>query len=151
MKWVTRAVALAVLALAIWWLWQRVFATDETRIKRLIGSMTQAVERGNLLRLEDAIASDYSDGFGLDKSSVLGAIRSFRSTYEQMFIILSDMEIRVEPDHQTAEAVFIAKVLARAKGTTDAELRTDRYRLQFRKTDQGWKLYRAESPELKFD
>ena len=47
--------------------------------------------------------------------------------------------------------VFIAKIVARAKGTTDAELRTDRYRLQFRKTEQGWKLYRAESPELKFD
>ena len=149
MKWMGRIAGLAVLGCAGWWLWQRVFVTDETRIKRLIGSMTQAVERNNLLRLEDAIAGDYSDGFGFDKPAVLGAVRSFRAMYEQVFIIVSDLDIHVQSDH--AEAVFIAKIVARAKGTTDAELRTDRYRLQFRKTEQGWKLYRAESPELKFD
>ena len=58
----------------------------------------------------------------------------------------------VDPDHQKAQAVFIAKIIAKAKGSlTDSEVRADRFRLYFRKNDAGWKLIRAESPELKFD
>lgn len=152
MKWMLRILLVAALAGMIWWLWQRVFVTDETRVKRQIALMTGAVEKSNLLRLEGAIAGDYSDEFGLDKSSLLGAVRSFRAQYDALFIHLSDLTVTVEPDHQKAQAIFIAKVLAKQKGgTTETEVRAERFQLFFRKTDDGWKLVRTESPELKFD
>jgi hypothetical protein len=151
-KWLARFLVAAVLAGLLWWLWQRVFVTDETRVKRQIAMMAHAVEQGNLLRLEGGIASDYSDDFGLDKSSLLGAVRSFRSQYDAILIFISDLKVTVEPGGQQAQAVFIGKVLAKAKGSlTESEMRNDRFRLFFRKTDQGWKMYRAESPELKFN
>jgi hypothetical protein len=152
MRWMLRISLVAALAGFAWWLWQRVFVTDETRVKRQIVLMTGAVERSNLLRLEGAIAGDYSDEFGLDKSSLLGAVRSFRAQYDALFIHLSDLTVTVQPDHRNAQAVFVAKVLAKQKGgATETEVRAERFRLFFRKTDDGWKLVRTESPELKFD
>ena len=151
MKWM-RILALVVLLLGGWWIWRRVFVSDETRIRLQLVSMTRAVETGNLLRLEDAIAADYSDDRGLDKSTLLGGIGAYRQQYDRLFIHLSDVTVTIEPDHQKAQAVFMAKVLAKPKGSvTETEMFNDRFRLHFRKTDQGWKLCRAESPELKFD
>jgi ketosteroid isomerase-like protein len=152
MKWAPRILLVAAVAGLAWWLWQRVFVTDETRVKRQIAAMESAVEAGNLLNLEGAIAGDYSDDFGLDKSSLLGAVRSFRQQYDALFIHIQDMTVTIEPDHQKAQALFIAKVLAKAKGeTAETEVRAERLRLFFHKTNDGWKLTRLESPELKFD
>jgi hypothetical protein len=152
MKWLAGLAGIAVLILLGWWTWQRVFVTDEQRVRQLIGSMQRAVETGNLLKLEAGIAQDYSDEFGFDNSTVIGAVRSFRAQYDDVLIFISDLHVTVEPDRQRAQAVFIAKILARQKGSlADSELRTDRFRLSFRKTDQGWKMIRAETPQLKFD
>ena len=152
MKWLMRLAGVALMVLLSWWLWQKIFVTDEQRIQRVISSMTRAVESGNLLKLESNIAQDYSDDFGFDKSTLLGGVRTFRVQYDGVLILISDLKITIEPDHQTAQAVFIAKILAKSKGSlADSELRTDRFRLAFRKTDQGWQMTRAESPQLKFD
>jgi hypothetical protein len=151
-NWLFRmAVATAVLITA-WIVWQRVFVTDEKRIQRQIAVMEQAVEQGNILRLEGAIAQDYADDFGLDKSSLLGAVRSFRQQYDALFIHISDLQITVAGDKQTGQAVLVAKVLAKPPGAVqETEVRADRFRLFLRKTDTGWKLYRVETPELKFE
>lgn len=152
MKWLLRIVVAALLAFGAWQIWQRVFVTDEKRVKKQLAIMVSAVEKSDVLRLSDALAGDYSDDWGLDKSMLLGAVRSFRAQYDALFIHISDLTVTVEPDHQKAQAIFIAKVLAKAKGSvTESEVRADRFRLYFRKTDSGWKLTRTESPELKFD
>jgi ketosteroid isomerase-like protein len=152
MKWLWRIVFAAIAVFVLWQIWQRVFVTDEKRVKKQLAIMVSAVEKGDVLRLSDALASDYSDDWGLDKSTLLGAVRGYRSQYDALFIHLSDLTVTIEPDHQTAQAVFIAKILAKAKGSvTESEVRADRFRLHFRKTDSGWKLAHAESPELKFD
>ena len=152
MKWLLRIVMVAIAAFVLWQVWQRVFVTDETRIQRQISVMVNATEKGDVLRLSDALAVDYSDDWGLDKSTLLGAVRGYRSQYDALFIHVSDLTVTVEPDHQTAQAIFIAKILAKAKGSvTESEVRADRFRLRFRKTENGWKLAHAESPELKFD
>jgi ketosteroid isomerase-like protein len=152
MKWIKRAIIAVALVGLGWWIWQRVFVSDETRIRLQLVSMTRAVEQGNLLRLEGAIASDYSDDAGLDKTSLLGGVRAFRQQHNALFIHLSDVRVDVEDDHQKAQAVFVAKVMVKPKdGAGETQLFSDRFRLFFRKTDQGWKLFRAESPELKFD
>ncbi|MGD0651506.1 MAG: hypothetical protein ABSA97_10270 [Verrucomicrobiia bacterium] len=152
MKWTRILIGIVVLLLAAWWLWQRVFVSDKTRIRMQLDSMTRAVEQGNLLRLEGAIADDYSDDTGLDKSSLLAGVHAFRQQHDGLFIYLSDKTITVESDHQKAQAAFVAKVVAKPKGGAgETRLFSDRFRLFFRKTDQGWKLFRAESPQLKFD
>ena len=151
MRWVKLCVVAGVLTWLGWWLWQRVFVTDETRIKRALAQAVKAVEAGNLFRLEGFIAQDYSDHNGFDKTTVLGAVRQFRQGYNKILIFISDLRITLAPDHQTAEAVLIAKVVAVSAGQAESEVRADRLRLHFRKGDQGWQLVRAESPELKFD
>ena len=152
MKGTMRIAAAAVLALVAWQIWQHVFVTDETRIKKQIAAMTRAVEKGDGVGLADAIAADYSDDWSMDKSTLLGAVGSFRAQYDALFIHISDLTVTVDPDHQKAQAVFIAKVLAKAKGSlTQSEVREERFRLYFRKNDGVWRLFRTESPELKFD
>ncbi|HUJ70616.1 MAG TPA: nuclear transport factor 2 family protein [Verrucomicrobiae bacterium] len=152
MKWLMRIVVVALVAFLVWQVWQRVFVTDETRVRRLLSTMVSAVEKGDVFRLSDAMAADYSDDWGTDKSTVIGGVHAFRAQYDAIFIHLSDLTVTVEPNHQKAQAVFIAKIIAKAKGSlTDSEVRADRFRLYFRKDDAGWKLIRAESPELKFD
>lgn len=152
MKWLLRIVAAGIVVFVAWQIWERVFVTDEKRIKKQMTAMVSAVEKGDLLRLEGAIAQDYSDDFGLDKATLLAAVRSFRQQYDAIFIHLSDLTITIETDHQKAQAIFIAKVIAKAKGSlSESEVRAERFRLHFRKTDSGWKLVRAQSPELKFD
>ena len=152
MKGLFRVLVVGVVAIVAWQIWQRVFVTDEKRIKKQIAVMESAVEKGSLLRLSDAIAIDYNDDWGMDRSTLLAAVHSFRAQHDALFIHISDLTVTVDPDHQKAQAVFIAKILAKEKGSvTQSEIRADRFRLYFRKTDQGWKLVRTESPELKFD
>jgi len=64
---------------------------------------------------------------------------------------LSEVSVELGPENAKATAAFVAKVMARPKGGGETQLISDRFRLFFRKSDQGWKLYRVESPELKFD
>lgn len=152
MKWLLRIAGILLLAGLGWWLFERVFVTDEQRVQRLITSMTRAVEAGNLLKLEAGIAQDYSDDFGFDKSTLLGVVRSFRAEYDRVSVSISEMDIVVEPDHRSAHAGFTGKILARRKGATaEAEVHNDRYWLSFRKTDQGWLVIHVEFPDSKLD
>ena len=100
MKW-TRILIVIALLVAVWWIWQRVFVSDETRIRLQLFTMTRAVEQGNLLRLEGVIADDYSDdALVMDKSSLLGAVRAYRQATRGLFIHLSDDTVMVEDDHR---------------------------------------------------
>ena len=152
MNWFIKLLLIGVLAGSGWWLWQRLFVTDEQRVQRQLSALAQAVETGNLIKLEDSIAQDYADDFGFDKSTVIAGVRSFRAQYDALLIFITDLKVEVAADCQTAQAVFIAKVLAKAHGAlNESEIRADRYRLYFRRTDGGWKMTRVESPQLKFD
>ena len=152
MKWFGRWLVLVALAGGGWWLWQRFFVTDAQRVQRQLSAMTQTVERGKWLQLDNAIANDYSDDFGFDKATVIAGVRAFRAQYDAILIFITDLNVEVSPDHQQAQAVFIAKVLAKAHGAlSDSEVRADRYRVFFRKTDAEWKMTRVESPQLKFE
>lgn len=151
MKWLKLLAGSVVLALAAWWLAQRVFVSEETRIRRQISMMERAVERGDWLRLEGGLAGDYSDDLGFDKSTLLVAARTFRQQYASIFIHITDLRVEVETDEKKATAVFIAKVIAAPRAGGETEARAERVRLFFRKTDDGWKVTRLESPELKFE
>jgi hypothetical protein len=152
MKWILRIAVAAIVAFALWRAYEWIFVTDEMRVQRQISVMASAVEKGDLVRLNNAIASDYTDDWGLDKSSLLAGVHSYRIQYDPIFIHISDLTVTVDPDHQKAQAVFIAKIIAKARGSvSNSEAREDRFRLYFRKNDSLWELVRAESPQLKFD
>jgi hypothetical protein len=152
MKWILRIAVAAVVAFALWRAYEWIFVTDEMRVQRQISIMTSAVEKGDLVRLSNAIATDYTDDWGLDKSTLLAGVHSYRIQYDPIFIHISDLTVTVDPDHQKAQAVFIAKIIAKARGSvSNSEAREDRFRLYFRKNDSLWELVRAESPQLKFD
>jgi hypothetical protein len=152
MKWVLRIVVAAIVAFALWRVYQWLFVTDEMRIQRQISIMANAVEKGDLVKLSNALASDYSDDRGLDKSTLLAAVQSYRSQYDPVFIHISDPTVTVDPDHQKAQAVLVAKIIAKVRGSaTDGEVREAQFHLYFRKNDSLWELMRAEAPQLKFD
>ncbi len=151
MKWLLRAAAVGLVAWLAWYGWQRIFVTDETRIKQLVATMVNAVEKNKTLVLADCVAGDYGDDRGLDKSTLLGMIRATRSQYEALFIHISDMAIQITDDRQKAQATLVAKVLTKRTGGGETELNAERVRLFFRKIDNGWKMTRVESPELKFE
>jgi len=151
MKWILRVASAGLLLWFLWLGWERFFVTEETRLRRLIRTMTRAVEQNNILSLADCIAGDYGDDRGLDKATLLGLVRSTRSQYEAMFIYISDAVLEVDPDRQKAQAILVARILTKRAGSGSTELNAERVRLFFRKTDSGWKLTRVESPELKFE
>jgi hypothetical protein len=152
MKWLMRIFLVAALGGLGWWTWDHFFVTDERRIQKLIAAMERTVEQGQVLRLEGAIAQDYSDDYGFDKTTLLAAVRSAHQQYSEVLIHITDMKITVAPDRQSAQAIFIVKILARQAGSVaDTEIRTERPRLHFRKSDQGWRLVRTETPELNFE
>ncbi|HVM62716.1 MAG TPA: hypothetical protein VMV72_17775 [Verrucomicrobiae bacterium] len=152
MKWLLRVAVAGLVAFALWRAWEWMFVTDEMRIQRQISIVAGAAEKGELVKLSNAVAGDYSDDRGLDKSTLLAAIQSYHAQYSPIFIHISDLTVTVDPDHQKAQAVFIAKIIAKARGSmSGSDVQEERFRLFFRKTDTGWQLTRAESPELKFD
>ena len=152
MKWLKYAVGLVVLVLLAWWVREKFFISDETRVRRQLAVMTKAVQGSGMLTLEGCIATDYRDDHGLERSTLIMAIRTYRMQYERLLIFLSELTVEMQPDGQTAKVAFIAKVLAQPRGgLIDSEMFTDRFRVYFRKTDGRWLMYRAESPELKFE
>jgi len=135
----------------LWQVCRGLFITDEKLVRNLITTMQHAVERNKILALNDCIAADYTDEHSLDKSSLLGAIRGVRSQYDIMLIRLSDLKLEVNAPDKTAQAAFTVNVVAhRAGGGGETTMDADRVRLFFRKTDDGWKLSRAEYPEMDF-
>lgn len=146
-----RILVVGLVAALLWQAWERLFVTDEKRVRRLVRTMAGAVERKKMLVLGDCIAGDYSDDRGLDRGSLLAAIGMVRAQYEAMFIHISSMAVEMAGDRQTAQATLVAKVLTKRTGGGETEINAERVRLFFRKTDDGWKLTRVESPELKFD
>ncbi len=149
LKWI---VLLVLVAAGGWYGARHLFATEETRLRRQIAAMERAVEKGNFLALQSAIASDYSDDRGLDKETLVAAVRAYRLQYGSMFIHLSDLTTELDGDSGTARVVLIAKVLATPRaGGGESELFSDRFRLAFRKQEGQWQLTRAEIPELKFE
>ena len=132
---------------AAWW---RVYGSDPARLKRLLRKMERAVEQGTLLRLEGAIARDYADDYGLDKSTLLAFVRTYRQQYESVAIELRELRLVVEPNAQEATAEFMARVAAKMQAAqVEPEVQDLRARLWFRKTNEGWQMRRAECAELK--
>ena len=150
-KWVGRIFWIALLLLLAWWAKERFLVSEETRIQRQIAAMEQAVEQNKILRLADAVAGDYGDDHGLDKGTLLAAVRAFRAQQDALLIHISDLTIQVQPGTNLAQVTLIARVVTKPKGGGETELNADRFRLYLRKDDQVWRLTRVESPELKFD
>lgn len=151
MKWLKRILVVAALVLVGWWVRERFFISDETRIKRALDAMVKAVETGDMMRLSDGIAADYSDDRGLDRGMLVAMVHSYRAQQQSIYIFLTDMTVQVEPQKQTAQVALIANILIKPKGGAETRMDGERFRLYFRKDDRVWKVARVESPKLNFD
>ena len=151
MKWMKRIVGVVALVLIGWWVQERFFISDETRIKQALNAMVKAVETGNMIGLSDGIAADYSDDRELDKGTLVTMVHAYRAQQQAIIIFLTEMKVEVAPDRHTAQVTLIANILIKPKGGADTHMDGERFRLYFRKDDRGWKLTRVESPKLKFD
>ncbi|MCX7915821.1 MAG: hypothetical protein N3A53_05915 [Verrucomicrobiae bacterium] len=152
MRWAARIVALLVVIGVGWWLANRLTVTEEQRLLRTLSAMQRAVERNNLLTLEAYIANDYSDDLGLDKHSLLLAVRNVRMQYRAFVVLRTDTVTEIAPHATHATVTFVAKVLATpTEGAGEIELFTERFRLFFRKQDNAWRLRRVEVPKLTFE
>lgn len=137
------------IALLGFWLWRHYGASDETRIRAVIGKMQRVIEAGEgvlmAAKLEPCIAPTYSDAAGMNKSQLIQYIVGYRSQLEAVSIYLTDLSITMQ-DEGTAEATFSARLVGRVKGNvTESEHYSDRFRLDFRKSDLGWQMTRSES------
>ncbi len=149
---------IAISAVVGWWLWSHYGISEEARVRRVIAKMQQLIERGEGLKLSwglnDCIAHDYSDPWGMNKGTLVQAILGYRSQYEEVTIYITDLKIQVNPvstpGGEIAEATFAVRVVGRAKSNASdsvlpAEQYSEQYHLTLRKSDIGWQMTSAES------
>ena len=136
-------------ALLLWGAAERFLVSEKRRVQRRLAAMEKAVEKGDLWRLHDAVAPDYSDERGLDRGSLLAAVRLYRSQHGAPLIHISELNIWVEPTGKRAEAKFIATVISKAESGT--RINGERFHLHFRKEKGSWLLTAAEVPKLRFE
>jgi SnoaL-like domain len=131
------AAALAFFVLA-WWISERLLMTEEKRVLLQIESLRKAAESGNLLALQEAIASDYHDDRDNDRSTLLFAVRALHQRYRDLQIRLGRAVIHVTGETATAD------LYARVTGFSEDDARLEResgdYRLSFRRVEKAWKL-----------
>lgn len=144
-----KRIAIALLLLFLLWAAkERFFVSETSRLKRQLKAMVQAVEAGDLSRLSQGIAPDYSDGRGWDRASLLAGVRFYRGQQGALRIHISELLVWVEPPR--AEAKFIATVVSAREGAT-TEINGERFHLYFRKEKRSWLLINAEIPKLRFE
>ncbi len=147
MKWVMRIILVVAAISTLIWVYRKVVISEQTRIERQILAMKRAVETGQILKLNNAIATGYSDDRGFDKRTVLGFIGSVRRQYDVILIRISNQDIELAPDRLSAKVRLKAQVLSVSVGSlAETDLYTDRFELEFRKMRGDWLLYRVESP-----
>jgi hypothetical protein len=151
MKRVLLIVIVVVAVVMLWQLGRRWLSSDDQLIRTLITTMQRAVERNKILTLNDCIASDYTDEHGLDRSSLLAAVRATRSQYDIMFIQISDLILKINVMDQTAQAAFTVSVAGHRSGSgAKLTMDGDHVQLFFRKADDEWKLVRAVYPAIEW-
>ncbi len=83
-----------------------VLVDDETRIERRIEKGRRAIEEESLLTLATLIAEDYHDEFGQDRAMVLGGLRSFFQSTENLKIHIKSRNINVDESNVEAHIEF---------------------------------------------
>ncbi|GEM_PF-858477 len=150
-------IALAVIIIVLGWLiYHRYFVSDEARVRKVVMSLKDAVEKNDRVKFSEAVDSQYSDEWGWDKAALLLGFSMIQQYYAEPKVNVAELSVTVNGD--TAEAAMFVEVTAKDfRGTTQdltQELRgniVNRLRLRFVKTDNGWKLKSAETIKPKFD
>lgn len=135
--------AWAFLALA-WWVCERLWVTDETRVLLQIEKLARHVESGSLFTLGDAVAADYRDDWGNDRGALVVAVRALRQRYRDIRVHLGRATVRV------AGATATADLRASVTGLVDdgrAEGERGEFQLAFRRVEKAWKLSRVTQKE----
>ncbi len=160
MKWVTRVALAGVVALGIWWLYVKLFPSDETLIRRLL---TTVAEKGSLEPGEGNIAkatalSTLTDCFSLevevrleDAPSELSSLQGRRELQQAVqaawaqvrSVQVTFTDVRLELGPEPARAT--AQLVATARVQPDGEVWVQPLTVTLAKLDGAWKITRVET------
>jgi hypothetical protein len=155
-QWAGRIFLCAVIGVLGFLIYHRYFVSEEAKVRRVVMSLKDAVEKNDRIKFSDAIAAGYSDEWGWDKTTLIAGFSMIQQFYAEPKVNVSEIKITVKGD--VAEAGMFVEVTAKdfrgQKQDLTQELRgnlANRLKLTFTKTADGWKLKSAETMKLRFD
>jgi hypothetical protein len=122
-------------------------AGEEGRIKKFISEGRAAIVSKNILKCSEMVAMHYSDANGMDRSSLIYAVRQSFQYYEKFKINIEDIQIKLGEDKQTAEVDITAMMVGQT--TKDAEEyifegEKGHFAIDIVKEERRWKLLKLE-------
>lgn len=155
---ISAALAVAAVALAAW---AAFYFRDAARILRATEALARMVSKaGSENPIAGAARAEQFAGFFVERPALaldfmpavpdgrreLGAlVFQVRSRADEIKVQLFDPNVRMAPDHRTAELEVTARGTVRASDYSDSVLRE--FHLSWVKTPDGWKISRAETVE----
>jgi len=82
---------LLLIVIAGYVLYRYVLISEEERVRRFVEKGTEAVEDRSLLRVGNLLATDYSDGFGLDRGGILSAAKNAFETFDSIQVEIREI------------------------------------------------------------
>lgn len=122
---------------------------DKGKIKRLIFSAARAIEKEDLLRLNNYISFDYYDKYGNNRRSLIFLSQRIFYEYEDITVQIKELEIEVEVDNLDAqaqiEAMGKARIATKTQEKNPLEYDIIKFKVYFKKQeDNKWKVIELE-------
>ena len=137
---------------------QDLLRSEEDRVREAVHGVLNTVQNGDFLGLDDYLAVDYRDRWGLDRQSAKRLVIWLHRQFSEMRIDHSEMAVKVQGDEATATFEATAKFRAEPSGSWlpleearkrmggAANLRDSRFKLKLVRRDGEWKIAWAGRP-----
>lgn len=126
---------------------QALFQGEEARVRKFILQGKKAVQERNILSCASMVAYAYADKYGNDRQGLLFAAKNLFSYYQDIFIKINNLEIKINKSRNEAEVNITASILCRLPDNTAEhifEKEEGKFLVRLSKEDKGWKLQEIE-------
>lgn len=137
----------ALLAFFLFRGFQSLFQGEEGRVRKFIFEGKRAVEAKNILSCASKVADIYEDKYGNDRRSLIFAAKNFFSYYQDIFIKIEKIEIKLNESRDKAEVNMVALVLCKLPDDSAEhifEKEQGRFLVRLSKQGKEWKLQEIE-------
>ena len=143
---VRRGILILLAAICVFFIFNRLMATEEARIAKVIHKYARAVEKRSLTSFQWHIHMGYSDSRGMDRRMLLGMLKSYFDHAEAIGVRIVAIDVEVESeDTATAGVRFVMENLSESRIREEQEEEggfvVD---LVFEKQDRSWQIIQAE-------
>ncbi|MDD5270247.1 MAG: hypothetical protein PHE80_03555 [Candidatus Omnitrophica bacterium] len=127
-----------------------IFGGEEAKVRKFIMQGKSRLEKRDIIGLSEMVSADYKDKYGNDRVTVVYGAKTFLAYYRDVFINIEKTDIVLNEAKDTAEAEVVALIIGKTKdGRSDSimeglEGEKDKFRLNLRKEENGWKLLEIE-------